>query len=129
MNVFSGAGGLPSLNMANVSCTSIVYYYSERELPLTSWNKQTCNPSDDTNFPGTELPNCQFLASSIQACQAKGKIITISLGGATGAASFSSAAQATAFGDTIWNLFLGGSSSTRPFGAAVLDGYVVTCYC
>jgi chitinase len=24
----------------------------------------------------------------------------------------------------IWNLFLGGSSSTRPFGAAVLDGCV-----
>ncbi|KAM5539242.1 hypothetical protein V8D89_007115 [Ganoderma adspersum] len=99
VNVFFGAGGVPSLNMAN-----------------------TCNPSDDSNFPGTELPNCQFLASSIQACQAKGKIITLSLGGATGAASFSSAAQATAFGDTIWNVFLGGSSSTRPFGSAVLDG-------
>ncbi|KAM5537238.1 hypothetical protein V8D89_009171 [Ganoderma adspersum] len=99
VNVFFGAGGVPSLNMAN-----------------------TCNPSDDSDFPGTELPNCQFLASSIQACQAKGKIITLSLGGATGAASFSSASQASAFGDTIWNLFLGGSSSTRPFGSAVLDG-------
>ncbi|KAG8709621.1 Chitinase 1, partial [Ceratobasidium sp. 395] len=26
------------------------------------------------------------------------------------------------FADTVWNLFLGGSSSTRPFGDAVLDG-------
>ncbi|KAG5725917.1 Chitinase 1, partial [Termitomyces sp. T112] len=52
----------------------------------------------------------------------KGKIVTLSLGGATGAASFSSDAQAQDFADTIWNLFLGGSSSTRPFGAAVLDG-------
>ena len=94
-------------------------------LSLISPDQQTCNPSDDSDFAGTELPNCQFLASSIQACQAKGKIITLSLGGATGAASFSSASQASAFGDTIWNLFLGGSSSTRPFGSAVLDGYVL----
>ncbi|KAI1796943.1 glycoside hydrolase [Ganoderma leucocontextum] len=99
VNVFNGAGGLPSLNMAN-----------------------TCNPSSGTNFPGTELPNCQFLASQIKACQAKGKLITLSFGGATGAASFSSASDATAFGDTVWNLFFGGSSSTRPFGTAVLDG-------
>ena len=69
-------------------------------------------------------PNCQFLASQIEACQAKGKIVTLSFGGATGAASFSSASEATTFGDTVWNLFLGGSSSTRPFGKAVLDGYV-----
>jgi chitinase len=44
------------------------------------------------------------------------------MGGATGAASFTSDAQAQTFADTIWNLFLGGSSSTRPFGDAVLDG-------
>jgi chitinase len=30
--------------------------------------------------------------------------------------------QGTAFAETIWNLFLGGTSSTRPFGSAVLDG-------
>ncbi|KAG7089660.1 hypothetical protein E1B28_011320 [Marasmius oreades] len=99
INVFFGAGGLPSLNMAN-----------------------TCNSNDDPTFPGSELPNCQFLQQDIQACQAKGKIVTLSLGGATGAATFSSDAQAQQFADTIWNLFLGGSSSTRPFGNAVLDG-------
>ena len=124
MNVFFGAGGLPSLNMANVSRSNI-HTFTVGDPARANWhlhtssNKQTCNPSDDSNFPGTELPNCQFLASSIKACQAKGKIITLSLGGATGAASFSSASQASAFGDTIWNLFLGGSSSTRPFGDAV----------
>ena len=73
-------------------------------------------------FAGTQLPNCQFLASAIQTCQSKGKIVTISLGGATGAAGFTSDAQASQFANTIWNLFLGGSSSTRPFGDAVLDG-------
>ena len=70
------------------------------------------------------MPDCSFLASDIQFCQSKGKIVTISLGGATGAASFTSDDQASAFGDTIWNTFLGGTSSVRPFGSAVLDGYV-----
>ena len=76
-------------------------------------------------FSGTDLPDCSFIASDIETCQSKGKIVTISLGGATGGAGFTSASQASAFGDTIWNLFLGGTSSTRPFGSAVLDGYVL----
>jgi len=99
IDVFFSTGGLPDLNMAN-----------------------TCNGVDDPVFNGTGLANCQFLAAGIEACQAAGKIVTLSIGGASGAATFSSTAQGTAFADTIWNLFLGGSSSTRPFGAAVLDG-------
>ncbi|KAJ7274559.1 glycoside hydrolase [Mycena haematopus] len=99
VDVFSSVGGLPDLNLAN-----------------------TCSVTDDGAFPGTGLANCQFLAAGIEACQAAGKIVTISLGGASGAATFSSDAQGQAFADTIWNLFLGGTSSTRPFGAAVLDG-------
>ncbi|KIK71335.1 carbohydrate-binding module family 5 protein [Collybiopsis luxurians FD-317 M1] len=98
VNVFFSTGGLPSLNLA------------------------TCNPTDNATFAGTDLPNCSALASDIETCQAKGKLVTISLGGANGGVGFSSDAQGTAFAQTIWNLFLGGSSSTRPFGAAVLDG-------
>ncbi|KAL0063817.1 Chitinase 2 [Marasmius tenuissimus] len=59
-------------------------------------------------------------------CQDKGKIVTLSLGGDTannpGPVTFSSDAQAEQFADTVWNLFLGGSSTSRPFGNAVLDG-------
>ncbi|KAJ7071519.1 class III chitinase [Mycena amicta] len=99
VNIFFTTGGLPSLNLAN-----------------------TCNPTDNTSFPGTALPNCQSLATDIQFCQSKGKLVTLSLGGAGGGVGFSSDAQGTAFAQTIWNLFLGGSSSTRPFGSAVLDG-------
>ena len=68
------------------------------------------------------MPDCSFLASDIQFCQSKGKIVTISLGVAYVSNTFSSDSQASSFGDTRWNLFLGGSSSTRPFGSAVLDG-------
>ncbi|KAI0819279.1 glycoside hydrolase superfamily [Trametes gibbosa] len=99
LNVFSSTGGAPAINIANI-----------------------CNPDGNGVFPGTSLAQCQFLASEIEYCQSRGKIVTISLGGATGSASFSSAAQATAFGDTVWNLFLGGTSNIRPFGAAILDG-------
>jgi chitinase len=75
-------------------------------------------------FPGTSLLNCKKLASDIRTCQAKGKLVTLSLGGAAGNVSFSGDGQAKDFADTIWDLFLGGSSDTRPFGSAVLDGWV-----
>jgi chitinase len=77
---------------------------------------------DNSTFPGTGLANCQGLAPEIKACQAKGKIVTLSLGGASSGVGFQSDSQASTFADTLWNLFLGGSSSTRPFGDAVLDG-------
>ncbi|KAH6917558.1 class III chitinase [Coprinopsis sp. MPI-PUGE-AT-0042] len=99
LHVFFGPGGVPSINLAN-----------------------TCNPTDSGTFPGTQLPICTSLESDIKTCQSKGKIVTLSLGGATGAVGFSSDSQASSFADTVWDLFLGGSSSTRPFGNAVLDG-------
>ncbi|KAJ7674177.1 glycoside hydrolase superfamily [Mycena rosella] len=105
VDVFFSTGGLPDLNLANASGWCCGF-------------SVTCNPTDDGAFPGTGLANCQFLAAGIEGCQAAGKIVTISLGGASGADVFSSDAQGTAFADTIWNLFLGGSSTTRPFGAA-----------
>ncbi|KAL5523339.1 CHT2_1 [Sanghuangporus sanghuang] len=94
-----GEGGLPSIDLANI-----------------------CNPNDNATFPGSELPRCSALASDIQTCQAAGKIVTLSIGGATGAVTLTSDSQAETFADNIWNIFLGGSSSTRPFGSAVLDG-------
>ncbi|KAJ3537979.1 hypothetical protein NM688_g6586 [Phlebia brevispora] len=96
LNVFFSTGGLPAINLAN-SCGG-------------------------PNFSGTNLLNCQFLAQNIENCQAKGKLVTISLGGDSRSNNFSSDQQAQQFADTIWNLFLGGSSGTRPFGNAVLDG-------
>ncbi|KAI5989798.1 glycoside hydrolase family 18 protein [Pisolithus orientalis] len=98
LDQFFTTGGLPSINLAN-SCT---------------------NPP----FSGTSMPNCTFLGPDIEACQAAGKIVTISLGGATGSAGFSNDSQAQAFAQTIWDLFLEGSSPDRPFGSAVLDGKI-----
>ncbi|KAF8140016.1 glycoside hydrolase family 18 protein [Boletus edulis] len=99
VDTFFGTGGLPVLNLAN-----------------------TCNPTDNATFPGTDLANCSALAADIEYCQSQGKIVTISLGGAGGGVGFTSDAEAQTFAQTIWNLFLGGKSNTRPFGSAVLDG-------
>lgn len=61
--------------------------------------------------------------ADIKTCQAAGKVVLLSLGGSIGTYGFSSSSQATTFATTLWNLFGGGSSSTRPFGSAVVDGF------
>ncbi|KAH7929192.1 glycoside hydrolase [Leucogyrophana mollusca] len=99
LDEFYGTGNLPVINLAN-----------------------TCNTNDNSVFSGTALLDCSFLASDIEYCQAAGKAVTISLGGATGGVGFTSDAEGEAYAQTIWDIFLGGSSDTRPFGAAVLDG-------
>jgi hypothetical protein len=76
VNTFFGTGGLPVMNLANI-----------------------CNNVDNATFPGSQLPNCAVLASDITTCQAKGKIVTISLGGAGGGVGFTSDAQASGFAD------------------------------
>jgi chitinase len=115
LDIFTGVGNLPQINLAN-----------------------TCNTESQTMFAGSQLLNCGFLyvslsidcvqerlirlglrADDIKTCQSNGKIVTLSLGGAAGGGVADSA-----FADQVWNLFLGGSSTTRPFGDAVLDGLV-----
>jgi chitinase len=85
---------------------------------------QICNNVDNSTFPGTALANCAALAPDMKACQAVGKILTLSLGGAGGGVSFASDTDAQALADFIWNSFLGGTSTVRPFGDVVLDGSV-----
>lgn len=65
------------------------------------------------------------MSEQIKYCQEKGKIVTISLGGADSEVGFSTDSQAQTFADYIWNMFLGGSEQNiqRPFGDAILDGY------
>src|ERR1700720_2326798 len=83
---------------------------------------QTCNPSDNLTFPSTALPNCSAISVDTKTCQSKGKIITLSLGGAIGSVGFTDDDQAATFAQTLWNDYFEGSSTTRPFGNAILDG-------
>ncbi|GLT79711.1 hypothetical protein SLA2020_511880 [Shorea laevis] len=72
-----------------------------------------CDPSSN---------GCSGLSSDIQSCQANGSKVILSIGGAAGNYSLSSADDAKQVADYLWNNFLGGNSSNRPLGDAVLDG-------
>ncbi|KAH6754814.1 chitinase A [Perilla frutescens var. hirtella] len=73
-----------------------------------------CNPA---------AGGCAYISNDIHTCQSRGIKVLLSIGGdAIGGYSLSSAADARQFAHYLWNNFLGGSSSSRPLGNAVLDG-------
>jgi hypothetical protein len=99
--VFFGQGGAPEIDFANVC------FFDLQFPPALTLPAQTCNQWDNGVFPGTKLADCSFMASDIKTCQQNGKIITLSLGGATGSVGFSSDSQAKSFAKQIWDMFLG----------------------
>lgn len=72
-----------------------------------------CDPSSNS---------CTSLSSDIQSCQSQGIKVLLSLGGGVGSYSLTSTADAKSVADYLWNNYLGGDSSSRPLGPAVLDG-------
>ncbi|KAF9984511.1 Chitinase 1 [Mortierella antarctica] len=62
------------------------------------------------------------MAQDIKFCQSQGKAVILSIGGASGSYAIGDSAAGQAFAKTIWDMFLGGSSETRPFEDAILDG-------
>jgi chitinase len=81
------------------------------------------NACGGTPIAGSGMFACDQIAADIKTCQVSGKKILLSMGGASGAYGFNSAAQAQQVADDLWNYFGGGSSSIRPFGDAQLDGF------
>ncbi|KAK6285731.1 hypothetical protein POUND7_011910 [Theobroma cacao] len=65
---------------------------------------------------------CTGLSSDIKSCQEKGIKVILSIGGGAGSYYLSSAEDAKQVATYLWNNFLGGKSSSRPLGDAVLDG-------
>ncbi|KAK6262432.1 hypothetical protein QUC31_008248 [Theobroma cacao] len=72
-----------------------------------------CNPASN---------GCTAVSSGIRSCQARGIKVMLSIGGGVGSYSLASQADAKNVADYLWNNFLGGTSSSRPLGDAVLDG-------
>ncbi len=105
LTTFFGPGGYPSVNFG-AAC-----------------NDNVVSAAEEKNATG--LLSCPSLASDITACQAAGKKVMLSLGGALSTTAFSSDTQATAFATTIWNLFGSGTSDSdlRPFGPVKVDGF------
>ncbi|KAI3444474.1 hypothetical protein Pfo_001139 [Paulownia fortunei] len=72
-----------------------------------------CDPYSD---------GCTGLSSEIKSCQAKGIKVLLSIGGGAGGYSLVSSEDARQLATYLWNNFLGGKSSPRPLGEAILDG-------
>ncbi|XP_050376614.1 hevamine-A-like [Argentina anserina] len=71
------------------------------------------------------LNNCRGISTGIKICQSNGIKVLLSIGGGPGPNTdytLKSEADANNLADYIWNNFLGGQSSSRPLGDAVLDG-------
>ncbi|PRP88040.1 glycoside hydrolase family 18 protein [Planoprotostelium fungivorum] len=94
--------------------------YNGVSLPVLNLANSCDNTT--TQFPHTL--NCPHLVPGIKKCQANGKKVLLSIGGATGFSSFPSEQSARDFAGTLWNMFLGGVDSgfPRPLGDAVFDG-------
>lgn len=77
-----------------------------------------CNEKFDSG-----LLHCSKIGDDIKSCQANGKKILMSLGGAIGQYGFQSDSQGEDFAEILWNKFGGGHDNERPFDDAVVDGF------
>ncbi|GMN44482.1 hypothetical protein TIFTF001_013675 [Ficus carica] len=103
------------------TCATSNYQFVNIAFLVTFGNGQT----PVLNLAGHCTPTgggCAGLSADIKACQGRGIKVLLSLGGAVGSYSLSSADDARQVADYLWNNFLGGQASSRPFGDAVLDG-------
>ncbi|CAK9176955.1 unnamed protein product [Ilex paraguariensis] len=72
-----------------------------------------CNPAGK---------GCTSVSDGIRDCQKSGIKVMLSIGGGVGSYSLASKSDARNISQYLWTNFLGGSSSSRPLGDAVLDG-------
>ncbi|PGH28370.1 chitinase, partial [[Emmonsia] crescens] len=102
-----GAGGYPGSNFGN-QCSSEVY-------------------ENEDGVPTELYKDCHQIAEDIPICQAAGKTVLLSLGGATSAYKLDSSKSARDFADFLWGAFGPKTASwgdkPRPFGDAVINGF------
>ncbi|XP_020228272.1 hevamine-A [Cajanus cajan] len=68
------------------------------------------------------MGNCFSIARDIKSCQKQGIKVMLSIGGASFSYSLTSNDDAKNVSYYLWHNFLGGNSSSRPLGDAILDG-------
>ncbi|KAA8530200.1 hypothetical protein F0562_004909 [Nyssa sinensis] len=77
---------------------------------------------DVQNHCDPNTNGCTGLAKDIRLCQSKGVKVMLSIGGGNGGYYLTSSEDAKQVAQYLWDNYLGGTSPSRPFGDAVLDG-------
>ena len=67
--------------------------------------------------PPDTLFQCPDIEKGIKKCQDNGKKVLMSIGGATADGVLVDEEKAKTLAQNLWNVFLGGESTQRPFGA------------
>ncbi|KAJ7974106.1 Acidic endochitinase [Quillaja saponaria] len=103
------------------TCATGKYSY----INLAFLNKFGSGQTPELNLAGHCNPatnGCTTISADIENCQKQGIKVLLSLGGGIGNYSLSSSKDAKNVADYLWNNFLGGKSSSRPLGPAILNG-------
>jgi len=90
---------------------AFVYKFGKGQTPELDLASH-CNPSSG---------GCTGLSDDIRSCQSSGIKVLLSIGGGEGSYGLSSERDAREVAAYLWNNYLGGTSSSRPLGDAVLD--------
>ncbi|KAF8717082.1 hypothetical protein HU200_026194 [Digitaria exilis] len=91
---------------------AFVYKFGKGQTPQLDLASH-CDPSSG---------GCKGLSKDIHSCQRRGIKVLLSIGGGDGSYGLTSEGDARDVAAYLWNNYLGGSSSSRPLGDAVLDG-------
>ncbi|CAO2182421.1 unnamed protein product [Urochloa humidicola] len=91
---------------------AFVYKFGKGQTPQLDLASH-CDPSSG---------GCTGLSKDIGSCQSSGVKVLLSIGGGDGSYGLTSEGDARDVAAYLWNNYLGGTSSSRPLGDAVLDG-------
>ncbi|KAK5988846.1 Endochitinase 3 [Cladobotryum mycophilum] len=109
-----------------VNLAFLSYFFADGGYPRLSLSTLDGPSQAQRKAGATALQDGTPLVSAIKTCQANGKLVILSMGGAVDYANVDLAndSQGQQIADTIWNLFLGGTQhpELRPFGSVKLDG-------
>ncbi|KAJ6780669.1 hypothetical protein PWT90_01329 [Aphanocladium album] len=114
----------PSYDIVNLAFLS--YFFGNGQYPRLAIPSLNGSSEAQRLAGAVDLQDGTALVPAIKKCQANGKLVLLSMGGAAGYSDVSVGSDGTGqlVADLIWNLFLGGGKKPeiRPFGNVVLDG-------
>ncbi|KAM0917204.1 hypothetical protein ACQ4PT_009640 [Festuca glaucescens] len=91
---------------------AFLYTFGKGQTPLLNLAGH-CDPASN---------GCTFVGADVKSCQSLGIKVFLSIGGGVGSYGLSSCADARLVPRYLWDNYLGGTSTSRPLGDAVLDG-------